>query len=206
MLQVDASTVTQLPAIKVHTDSECGDKPSFVVFLPGESCDDYTLDECMSDDSDNTTSFSVSCTNNYRTLTDTVFGNTSYLITELYEDGTECGTLVSVVVYTLDGKCHGFSGVGSQVTLNANNSITVIQDTDGTCTELDYSTLDTIPSDMINSGECFEHSVVVYTNEGANTTTTSTTTGDAKSFAMTSFVTPMLAILVSVVVQTIFAL
>ncbi|OWZ09329.1 hypothetical protein PHMEG_00017985 [Phytophthora megakarya] len=59
---------------------------------------------------------------------------------------------------------------------------------------------------MINNGECFEESVVVYTNEGANTTTTSTTTGNAKSFAMTSFVAPTLAILVTVVAQIIIAL
>ncbi|OWZ17446.1 hypothetical protein PHMEG_0008604 [Phytophthora megakarya] len=140
------------------------------------------------------------------------------MLTEMYVEGANCSTLDSAIVYILDGKCHTYSDFGIQATLNANKSITVHQGVNGTCSETDNS--EEIPSDMINSDECIEDSMKVYSNFGveANTTTNSTTntansttntatntTAGSTSVASTSAVAPTIAILVSMIAHTIFA-
>ncbi|OWZ17445.1 hypothetical protein PHMEG_0008603 [Phytophthora megakarya] len=124
------------------------------------------------------------------------------MLWELYE--TNCTNLDIALVYIVDGKCHTFTDWGIKVTLNANNSITVLQTTDNTCSHLDQinSVSWNLPRSLINTDECSEEYGRVYSNAeiGSNITT-----GNS-SIAAASFVAPIIAILLSVVAQTLFAL
>ncbi|POM73120.1 Elongation factor 1-alpha [Phytophthora palmivora] len=222
MLQSDA---IQAPAVKLYENVECQGTAVFVGFVPDHNCDDYYLDQCFPEEGycfvpdhncddyyldqcfpEEGYSYSISCTDNYKTFTDNLFGNSPYLFTELYDDDTQCGTLNGAAVHHLDGICHGLldTDTGVQVTLNTNKSVTILV-ADVTCSQLDSSVSTTIPSSAINSNECFEDKKF-YSNAGTGSNTTTTaTTGDA-SAAMTTFVAPTIAILLSVVAQTIFTL
>ncbi|EGZ23283.1 hypothetical protein PHYSODRAFT_295743 [Phytophthora sojae] len=112
--------------------------------------------------------YTVTSASSYKAFTDNIFGSSPYLFAELYADGTSCGTFKNALVYSLDGKCHniGDTDIGTQVTLNSDNSVTFLQAADTSCNQMDSSTTDTITSDKINTNACVESSMKLYSNVG----------------------------------------
>ncbi|GMG15125.1 unnamed protein product [Phytophthora fragariaefolia] len=173
----------QVPTLKVFENTACSGKPTTLAFFPDKSCNDYNLDQCFLDGNHG---YTVTCASSYKAFTDSIFGSSPYLFMELYADGTSCGTFQSALVYSLDGGCHsiGDTDAGTKVTLNSDNSVTIVQGTDSTCTQLDSSTSDTIASANINNNACFEGGMKLYSNVGSTSTTANTGTSGASSYCL----------------------
>jgi hypothetical protein len=198
----------QIPVSLVYENTYCGGTPSSVVYFPNLQCRDYHIDQCFVDGGYST---AVTCgTGTYKGFTDALFRGTPYLFMETYTDGSNCGYLDAAIVYPLDGLCHAMPSTdfGVQVTLNNDNSATMIEATDGTCSELDYSTSSTIPSDVINSNECLVESMKVWSNVNTGSTTTGATTTVSTNTGQSSgtsayVVAQTAAIFIAMVAQTV---
>ncbi|RLN49791.1 hypothetical protein BBJ29_004305, partial [Phytophthora kernoviae] len=157
LLVASATTASpNMTAVSIFDDGSCSDAPIQVVFNPLDDCSNITANaECSVEAEDLGLYASASCTTDPREFTSAAFGDTQFVLVEIYTPYTDCSELEGVAAYRIDSDCHP--------TLDASTSFRVIWD-DETPTMSLFADTDCnsfpmfefeLPTSEIDANECY---------------------------------------------------
>lgn len=207
------STSSSAKVYTRYADSSCLSTPTQLAFHASSSTSSTSCTEnstCASAAAASTSYYvKQSCSSDIATTTHSLFGTSSpYILMQVYEADTDCGTLVSGVAFLADGKCvvtdNGDSSVKATVNSDGSASIATY---DGTSCSGVATKSNAITSAAITDKTCVSSLFTFSTSDVATTTTspTTTTSTPTPTTSVANQLSPMSSLLFTAAVVAAFA-
>ncbi|KAE8983000.1 hypothetical protein PF005_g22418 [Phytophthora fragariae] len=113
------TATSAMTAVEIFDDDACSGAPLQVVFSASADCSRLTSDSnCSLEATDLGLFASGNCTDDPVAFTDAAFGDSPYVLVELYAPESNCETLEGVAAYRVDSECHPTVDAGTSFQAN----------------------------------------------------------------------------------------